>query len=108
KSIYSYVSKGHLIDDLVEEKILWLDENDRLLESWGKKEEKPSIFSVVTGGQESAFIRFTVHEPGKQLEKVWKDADMYQSFIQFYNERLGNEDFCYVTGEILPSTERHA
>lgn len=108
KSIYTYVRKGQLIKDLVDEKILWLDDNDELLASWGKKEEKPPIFSVVAGGQESAFIRFTVHEPGKLVDKVWKDLDMYQSFIQFYNEMLGNEDVCYVTGQLLPSTERHA
>lgn len=108
KSIYAYLQKRQLIQDLVNEQILWLDSNEELLTSWGKKEEKPPIFSVVAGGQESAFIRFTVHVPGKQVEKVWKDPEMYQSFIQFYNERLGNEDICYVTGQLLPTTERHA
>lgn len=108
KSIYLYIQKGSLIEDLVKEKVLWLGDNDELLTSWKKKEEKPAIFSVVAGGQESAFIRFTVHEPGNFKVDVWKDTDMYESFIQYYNERLGNEDFCYVTGELSPSTERHA
>lgn len=109
KSIYTYLQKGQLIEDLVNEKILWLDDHHELLATWGKKEEKPAIFSVVAGGQESAFIRFTVHEPGNLMGKaVWKDPDMYESFIQFYNEMLGNEDVCFVTGKLLPSTERHA
>lgn len=108
KSIYIYLQKGQLIKDLVNEKILWLDSNEQLLETWNKKEEKPPIFSTVTGGQESAFIRFTVHDSERLMDKVWVDPNMYQSFIQFYNEMLGNEDICYVTGKLLPSTERHA
>lgn len=108
KSIYMYIQKGSLIEDLVKEKVLWLGDNNELLASWKKKEEKPAIFSVVAGGQESAFIRFTVHEPGNFKVEVWKDKDMYESFIQYYNEMLGNKDFCYVTGKLSPSTERHA
>lgn len=108
KSIYTYLRKGQLIKDLVNERVLWLDSNDQLLASWDKKGERPPIFSTVTGGQESAFIRFTVHDVEKLVEKVWKDPDMYQSFIQFYDEMLGNKDICYVTGKLLPSTERHA
>lgn len=33
---------------------------------------------------------------------------MYESFIKFYNQHLSDRDLCYVTGEFLPSTERHA
>ncbi|MED3652607.1 type I-C CRISPR-associated protein Cas8c/Csd1 [Heyndrickxia sporothermodurans] len=113
KSIYTYLSKRQLIKDLVEEKILWLDEEGKLIEKWDKKYEsfigdKPSIFSVVAGGQESAFIRFNVHSSNEILTHVWKDQDMYKSFIQFYNDLLSDNDLCFVTGKSLPSTERHA
>ncbi|RSK26545.1 type I-C CRISPR-associated protein Cas8c/Csd1 [Bacillus sp. HMF5848] len=108
KSIYTYLQKGHLIKDLVKEKVLWTDEHDLLLSSWNKKDAKPPIFSVVTGGQESAFIRFTVHQPGVFNLDVWKNMDMYESFKQHYNAMLGDEDVCYVTGKLLPITERHA
>lgn len=113
KSIYAYLSKGHLIRDLVEHKILWLDANGQLINKWDKKYEafigeKPPIFSTVAGGQESVFVRFNVYSPKHTLTKVWKDQDMYHSFIRFYNQQLGDKDLCYVTGERLPSTERHA
>lgn len=113
KSIYSYLKKRQLIKDLVAQKILWLDSNGKLIEKWDKKNEeyigeKPLIFSVISGAQESAFIRFNVYDPNKITKKVWQDPDMYQSFIHFYNDMLGNEDVCYVTGKKLPSTERHA
>lgn len=113
RSINTYLSKKQLIKDLVEERILYLDENGHLISSWDKKYEpmhgeKPPIFSVVAGGQESAFIRFNVYSPDKILTKVWKDKEMYDSFIRYYNDSLSEEDLCYVTGKILPSTDKHA
>ncbi|NCU19001.1 type I-C CRISPR-associated protein Cas8c/Csd1 [Pallidibacillus pasinlerensis] len=109
KSIYKYLQKGQLLKDLINEKIIWLDENGKLLSKWGKKEGKPPIFSVVAGGQESAFVRFTVRDSSKTVDKkVWEDSGMYQSFIQYYNEKLEEKELCYVTGKHLPYTERHA
>jgi CRISPR-associated protein Csd1 len=113
KSIYSYLSKKQLIKDLVSEKILCLDANGHLIEKWDKKFEslhsdKPAIFSVVSGDQESAFIRFNVYSPNKILTKVWKDNEMYESFIHYYRDLLSDKDLCYVTGILLPSTDKHA
>lgn len=113
KSIYNYLSKKQLIKDLVEAKILYLDDNNHIIDTWNKKYEslhgeKPPIFSVISGGQESAFIRFNVYSPDKILTKVWKDPEMYESFIRYYRDLLGDEDLCFVTGERLPSTDKHA
>lgn len=114
KSIYRYLSKGCLIQDLIRQSILFVDEHNRLIDKWIKEQHealtgpKPPIYSVVAGGVESAFVRFTVYSPNEILAPVWKDPQMYESFVQFYNEQLGDEDLCYVTGEMRPSTERHA
>ena len=113
KSIYTYLSKKQLIKDLVEDKKLFLDVNGNLIDKWDKKYEslhgeKPPIFSVVSGEQESAFIRFNVYSPNKILTKVWKDQEMYDSFIRYYKDLLGDEDLCYVTGNRSPSTDKHA
>ncbi|WP_106768728.1 type I-C CRISPR-associated protein Cas8c/Csd1 [Paenibacillus faecalis] len=114
KSIYRYLSKRTLIHDLVAYKnTLAVDQENRLIEKWNDKYAelypvKPAIFSAVTGDQTSAFIRFTVYSPDRILTEVWKDREMYDSFIRYYQERLGDEDICYVTGQTLPSTERHA
>lgn len=113
QSIYKYLVKRRLIQDLVEHSILCVDSDNRLIEKWDKKyetlyPEKPSIFSVVAGGQESAFVRFNVYSPDKVLTKVWKDPSMYESFINYYHQLLGNEDICYVTGKTLPVTDKHA
>lgn len=113
RSIYQYLSKKQLIKDLVVANILCLDANGKLIEKWDKKyeslyDEKPPIFSVLAGDQSSAFIRFNVYSPNKILKKVWKDPEMFESFVNYYNELLGDEGICYVTGERLPSTDKHA
>lgn len=111
-SIYKYVCKGRLIEDLVNDGLLVLDENQQLIEKWNKKleetlGEKPLIFSSGATDQVSAFVRFNVYKRTSTVE-VWKDKEVYQSFIDFYNEKLGDEDVDFVTGKIAPSTERHA
>ncbi|MGG2196387.1 type I-C CRISPR-associated protein Cas8c/Csd1 [Paenibacillus sp.] len=114
KSIFRYLSKGRLIQDLVEHKILYLDADHRLIDKWDDKKyealygSKPPIFSMISGEQASAFVRFNVYSPNKILTKVWKDQEMYDSFIQFYSSRLGEEDLCYVSGRTLPATDKHA
>ncbi|REK71310.1 type I-C CRISPR-associated protein Cas8c/Csd1 [Paenibacillus paeoniae] len=110
KSIYQYVSKGTLIQDLVEKQILHVDDRNRLINKWDKSNEgtKPAIYSVLAGDVDSAFIRFNVYAPGEHLTDVWRDSEMYESFIQYYNEQLGDIDLCYVTGELMPATDKHA
>lgn len=113
RSIYNYLRKGQLIKDLILAKILCVDADNKLIEKWDKKyeslyPEKPLIFSTVTGGQESAFIRFNVYSPKEISTKVWKDREMYDSFIKYYEDLLGDVDICYVTGKRLPSTDKHA
>lgn len=114
KSIFTYLQKKQLIKDLVGANILFLDEQDQLIGKWNKKYEglhgeKPTIFSAITGGQESAFVRFNVYSPTKHLTNVWEDKEIYESFIHYYNNNLVVEkDICFVTGTWQASTERHA
>ena len=114
KSIYRYLSKRTLIRDLVNEgKTIRLDENHQLISKWDKKyealyKEKPEIFSVVPGEQDATFIRFNVYSPHKILEKTWKSKEMYESFVQHYSRLLGEQDYCYVKGEQLPRSDKHA
>jgi CRISPR-associated protein Csd1 len=112
KCIYTYLRKGRLIEDLVEQEVLILDEKKKLIEKWDKKYEKlfdvrPPIFSSGALDQSSTFVRFNVYSPAS-MDDVWKDQEVYASFIAFYNEKLGEEDICFVTGKRLPGTERHA
>ncbi|MDQ0884884.1 CRISPR-associated protein Csd1 [Peribacillus sp. V2I11] len=113
KSIYTYLRKKRLIKDLIKEHILYVDAHNHLIDVWSDKYEplygaKPPIFSAVNSGQESAFVRFNVRSPDRILKKVWKDQEMFESFIHFYKDLLSEEDLCFVTGKIGPRTDKHA
>lgn len=109
KAIYQYVKKGTLIEDLINKKILFLDEQNKLLKKWSRERgnERPEIFSVVSGDQESAFVRFDVHRPGDVSNHVWNNKEIFDAYSKFYNTKLREKDICYVTGELSPSIERH-
>lgn len=111
--IYHYLSKKRLISDLVEEGILTLDGDQKLITKWNNKleeiyGEKPKIFNKITGDIYGTFVRFNIYSPTKQLENIWEDTEQFNSFISYYNEHLGEKDICYVSGKKVPVTNRHA
>ncbi|WP_114166585.1 type I-C CRISPR-associated protein Cas8c/Csd1 [Exiguobacterium sp. TNDT2] len=107
-SIYTYLQKGRLIEDLVNEKVLFAETDGTLKWTWKEKEEKPLIYSVVTGGLEGAFIRFHVHSSEQLNLEPWRDSEFYQSFIAYYAEQAGNSTLCFVTGEQKVGSTKHA
>ncbi|MFT8710179.1 MAG: type I-C CRISPR-associated protein Cas8c/Csd1 [Sporolactobacillus sp.] len=118
KSLYTYLSKASLIQDLVAEKVLWLDASGKLIEKWNDRyktlcgDMKPAIFSAIsTGEQLTAFVRFNViadSRSGEVYPEMWRDPVVFNSFTHFYNEQLHDNDLCFVEGEWLPATNRHA
>lgn len=112
-SVYQYLQKGTLIADLVEHEVLWADKQGKLMDKWTSPEgeesqEKPDIFKVIASDQSSAFVRFAVQIPGDTEPRLWRDREVQQSFIDFYNGQLAETDLCYVTGEQLPYADKHA
>lgn len=108
KAIYNYVKQGTVIRDLVSSSILYLNEQGLLSTKKDlKMEEKPEIFSVLTGEQESTFVRFNVHIPGDITKPIWRNKDIFDAYINFYNTKLKENDICYVSGENAPIIERH-
>lgn len=107
-AIYNYVKQGTVIRDLVSSAILYLNEQGLLSKKKDlKMEEKPEIFSVLTGEQESTFVRFNVHVPGEITKPIWRNKDIFDAYINFYNTKLKENDICYVSGENAPIIERH-
>ena len=103
KSILSYMEKGRLIEDLVKEKILYVDFEGKLLKKWnGCKDEIPLIFEMLSTNetQYDVYTRFMVDGCDiSQDESTWRD------FINYYSSMKGTVGLCYVTGknEILSS-----
>lgn len=103
QSIYEYLKKGCLISNLLDDGVLYL-ENDILISKWKQEMgEKPAIFKVLTGDQFSTFVRFSVRD----LEPIWKNQRIVNNYIQFFEGKLANQALDYVTGKFLPKTENH-
>lgn len=110
KAIYKYVSKGNVIRDLVDARILPVDGEGRILEKWpaNTEKEKPAVYKVVTGEASTAFVRFDVYHESAEDPVVWEDKDLFQSFIGFlenFNEM--KKGACYITGKRVALTTQH-
>lgn len=100
QAIYTYLSKGSLINDLIERKVLIIDEET------GKLKEKEKILGIA---QEDCFVRFRIQYSNllETESRIWKDRTLYQSFIAFNSSVAGKKQLCYATGEWLPCTYKH-
>lgn len=112
QSVYEYTRKGTLIEDLINKGILYTDSRGKLLNKWAAapgegSSEKPPIFSVLASDQSSAFVRFAVNIPGDPEVRLWRDTEIQQLFVHFYESSLVDTDICYVTGETLPVADKH-
>lgn len=96
RAIHAYLSKKELIKDLVLSGVITLDEKT------GKFADK----KIGAVSQEDAFVRFCVNnENGECI--TWEDADIYDSFIKYYEKSLGAESLCYADGKTGAVTYKH-
>lgn len=84
-----------------------IGEDGQLLKKWtGDINERPEIFAVIANEQEAALVRFNVHI-GETVVPIWQNAQIFDAYSSYYNTQLKDVDLCYVTGQLLPRSERH-
>ena len=109
-AIYKYVQKGRVVHDLVQEKILLLNDEGKLWKEWGgDKKDAPKIFKVMSAGQnpEDAFIRWRVETVGIPLSATWEDRDLMDAWIGFEANRNQARGLCMVTGKLMLLARNH-
>ena len=109
-AIHRYVQKKSLIRDLVEEKMLFLDDEGTLLKTWqGDNQEAPGIFKAMPAGQspENAFVRWRVESPGEALSATWEDQELMSAWVNFYTHQTDSLGVCLVTGKEKILAEQH-
>jgi len=99
-AVFEYLRKRTLIKDLIEEKVLELDEKGLLSEKINK---------IQNISQTDAFVRFIVNKynDNKSTGKVWLDKSLYESYINYYHSINNEKDFCYITGEMVTCSDKH-
>ena len=87
KSLYTYLDKGTLLHDLVQQDILIVDENGKLSKKRMVDTDGIDIFKLVTE-QSSAVLRFIVEDEDGHFHKLWMEADLIKSFSAYYEPCL--------------------
>ena len=98
-AVFAYLQKKTLMADLVKGGVLQTDpESGRLI---------PKI-KIAGIAQEDSFVRFRVQYADMGREsRTWMDTSLYDSFQEFNNRQMGNEQLCYATGKIVSVTYKH-
>lgn len=94
QAVLNYAKKRQTISDLIKAKILRYDENEGIFPlKWeGEKNEKPEIYSVITGDQLDSLIRFSVNISGQSESHLWKYEKIWKSWSGYYLENKIFED----------------
>ncbi len=95
QAVYRYLGKKTLIGDLVRDKTLELDEDNRLTDR----------LKIQTTGQTGANVRFLIS--GSEIPEVWKDPGLYGQFISYYRKKAGEKKLCYASGQLEACSDKH-
>jgi CRISPR-associated protein Csd1 len=108
RAILSYVNKRAVIEDLVNHQILFVGQQNQLLDKKEVEREKNAtdIFSVMNS-QDSAFVRWIVESDDTVESKVWKDRSLWESWIGYCLSSQQAESICFVTGNDAILTTNH-
>lgn len=98
RAIRTYIEKNSMIKDLIDKGVLICDPQTHKL-------TKDKIEGI---SQEDSFIRFSVDSglPGKE-DAVYKDKELFDAYIAYYEQKRSAVDLCYVSGERIPCSDKH-
>ena len=113
-AVKQYVEKGSVVKDLIESKVLFVDEKGLLLLSWPKNSEieAPKIFKVLPKekgilDQGNALVCWNVEIPGDSVSETWNDHTLQAAWIEYESEIGDQTGLCYVTGKEVPLAVNH-
>lgn len=98
RAVFSYISKGRLINDLIGCGIFEIDDAG-MFKSGVKISDTP---------QEQSFVRFKVSYSDLMHEtRTWKDKSLYDCFINYNSTRMEDAGLCYATGKNVSLTYKN-
>jgi CRISPR-associated protein, csd1 family len=96
-AIFKYLSKGSIINDLVTSRFFETDEGGYLT---NKKIEGVC--------QADCFVRFKIYSDNYDyISETWKDKELFDNYINYYNRKKNINSLCYATGMVKPITEKY-
>ena len=110
-AVLNYLKKGRVIRDLVEQKILHVGNDGKLLFQWeqGNDEDAPPIFKLLSGKvnakgerqpwQADAFVKFAVECPNDPQVDLDSDPTIWKSWGDYYASTKSAKDLCFISGQ---------
>jgi CRISPR-associated protein Csd1 len=97
-AIYHYLKRECLITDLLSQGILSLSQN-------GLLNDKKKIQNIAAS---DLFVRFRIEDYDLLGESaIWKDRDVYDSYINYILSGQKKMELCYVSGKVIPCSYKH-
>jgi CRISPR-associated protein Csd1 len=114
QSVLDYVSKGNVIQDLIQANIVHVDSEGKLLNRWNDETKTaPDLFGVLPKeagrlDQGSALICWTVERNDSYLNAdTWTDSTLQQKWIDYEASRAAAKGLCLVSGVETPLATNH-
>lgn len=107
-AVLTYIGKKHLIQDLIDAKILLQDDEKQLVlkPQASAGITVPKIYSLVSGEVYKAFCRFNVYSDIES--RTYKDRQLFDSWIKFQDSFERDNGLCYATGEYTQIASSHS
>ena len=98
RAICSYITKGHILGDLIEKGIVACNADTGQLTN-----DKINGIS-----QKDCFIRFTVDSGQAGTEDaVYQNKEVFRAYINYYEQKKNIRDLCYVSGKRVACSDKH-
>lgn len=102
-AVYQYLKKGTLVRDLIQEKILKVNESGQLAEN----------VKIKGVSQDMAFVRFVVRGNSVQtfgvtVDECWKDQSLQECYLGYYRSMQGKKELDYLTGKMQAVSYLHS
>jgi CRISPR-associated protein Csd1 len=113
EAVLRYVEGGTILNDLLQQQVLYADAAGHLLTQWTGTGSPPPIFKVLTatGGQRdqlAAVVRWRVELREPQGDaRLWLNPDVQRSWQRFVAKQAKKPQLCMVTGEQLAPAVNH-
>jgi CRISPR-associated protein Csd1 len=97
-AIFQYLKRGCLINDLLSQGIISLSPN-------GLLDDHKKVQNIAAS---DLFVRFRIEDFNLYDEgAIWKDRDVYDSYIDYILSSQEGLDLCYVSGKEIPCSYKH-
>lgn len=114
-AVRKYISKGQVVGDLISTRVLYIDEDKKLMAYWPDDEgsSPPLIFKVLPTLPKNkrvnkdkpevepgdALVCWSVEKEGNPDSATWQDEALQHSWIEYDAQSSEGSEFCFVMGE---------